>query len=74
MNFSDQNLSIVVLVVVVVLAVVNFSHFHLPLQNHWANFNQTWHNASSGDEDSSLLNERSNPFPKGDYHGKAKIH
>ena len=21
---------------------VNFSHFHL-LQNHWANFNKTWH-------------------------------
>ena len=21
---------------------VNFSHFHLLLQNHWANFNQTW--------------------------------
>ena len=31
--------------VVVVVIVVNFSHFHLLLQNHWANFNQTWHKA-----------------------------
>ena len=22
------------------------SHFHLLLQNHWANFNQTWHKSS----------------------------
>ena len=27
----------------VIVVVVNFSHFHLLLQNHWANFNQTWH-------------------------------
>ena len=26
--------------------VVYFLHFHLLLQNHWANFNQTWHKAS----------------------------
>ena len=26
--------------------VVNCSHFLLLLQNHWANFNQTWHKAS----------------------------
>ena len=25
------------------------------LQNHWANFNQTWHKASLGDRDSSLF-------------------
>ena len=34
---------------------VNFSHFHLLLQNHWANFNQTWHKASWGEGDSSLF-------------------
>ena len=25
------------------------------IKNHWANFNQTWHNASLGDGDSSLF-------------------
>ena len=30
---------------------VNFSHFHLLLQNHWANFNQTWDKAPLGDGD-----------------------
>ena len=30
---------------------VNFSHFHLLLQNHWANFNQTWHKVSLGEGD-----------------------
>ena len=48
MSFSDQNLSVVVVVV------VNFSHFHL-LENHWAYFNQTWHKASIGEGDSSLF-------------------
>ena len=42
---------------VVVVVVLNFSHFHLLLQNHWANFKQTYHNASLGEGDSSLLNE-----------------
>ena len=40
--------------VVVVVVVVNFSYFHL-LQKHRANFNQTWHKASLGKGDSSLL-------------------
>ena len=43
---------------------VNFSHFHL-LQNHWANFDQTWHNVSLGEGDSSLFIWRATPFPKG---------
>ena len=42
-------------------------HIHMPmsntltkfknllLQNHWANFNQTWHKASLGEGDSSLF-------------------
>ena len=46
---------IVVVVVVVVSDVVNFSHFHLLLQNHRTNFNQTWHNTSLGEGDSSLF-------------------
>ena len=41
-------------VVVDVLVVLNFSHFHL-LQDHWGNFNQTWHKASLGDGDSIFL-------------------
>ena len=36
-------LSVVVIVVVFVFIVLNFSHFDLLLQNQWANFNQTWH-------------------------------
>jgi len=27
----------------------------LPLNNHWAKFNQTWHEASLGDGDSDML-------------------
>ena len=34
---------------------VNFSHFHLLLQSHWANFNQTWHKASLGKGDANFL-------------------
>ena len=33
---------------------LNFSYFHLLLQNHWVNFNQSWHKASLGKENSSL--------------------
>ena len=35
---------------------INFSHFNLLLQNHFANFNQTWHKASLGEGDSTLFN------------------
>ena len=52
-------------VVDVVVVVVNFLHLHLLLQNHWANFNQTWHKASFGEEDSSLFKGRAPPFSKG---------
>ena len=48
-SFSDHNLPVVVVVV------VNFSHFHLLLQNYLTNFNQTLHKASLGDGDSSLF-------------------
>ena len=34
---------------------VNFSHFQLLLNNHWANFNQSWHKASLGKGNSKLL-------------------
>ena len=51
-SFSDRLLSVVR---PSVCSSVNFSHFHLLLKNHWANFNQTWHKASLGDRDSSLF-------------------
>ena len=42
-SFSDQDLSVVVVVV------VNFS------QNHWTNFNQIWHKAFLNNVDSKLF-------------------
>ena len=54
---------------------VNFSYFQLLLKNYWANFNQTWHNASTGEGDSSLLKWRApRPFLRGDNLEIAKIH
>ena len=41
---------------------VNFSHFQLLLQKHWANFNQTWHKISPGEGDSSLFKWRATSF------------
>ena len=40
---------------------VNFSHFHQILQNHWANFNQTWHKVSLGER----ANEEPHPSQRG---------
>ena len=56
-------LSVVVFVVVGVI--VYFSHFHLLLQNNWANFNQTWHNPSLGEGDSGLFKWRALSLSKG---------
>ena len=52
---------------------VNFSHFHLLLQNHWANFNQTWYKVSLGEGDSSLFKWRATPSKRGDNWEKIKI-
>ena len=54
-----------VVVVLVVVVVVNFAHFHLLLQSHWTNLNQTWQKASLG-EVILCSNERPNPFSRGD--------
>ena len=70
-SFSDNFLSVVC---PSVCLSVNFSHFHLLLQNHWAHFNQNWHNASLGEADSFSSNEGPQPFPKGDNYEIAKIH
>ena len=51
-------------VIVVDIVIVNFSHIHFLLQNHWTNFIQTWHKASLGNEDSSLFKWRAQPFSK----------
>ena len=53
------SVDVVVFVVgVVVDVLVNCSHFLLLLQNHWANFNQTWHKESLSEGDSSLIKWR----------------
>ena len=44
---------------------VNFSYFHLLLQSHKGNFKQTWHKASLGKVNSSLLKWMATPFSKG---------
>ena len=52
---------------------VNCSHFYF-LQNHWANFYQTWHiSVSLGDRDSSLFKWTATTFSRGD-NDIAKIH
>ena len=50
----------------VVLVVENFSHFHLLLKNHWANFNQSWHKASLGGVKFVQTKGFVHPFPRGD--------
>ena len=65
-SFSDHMSSVVCLSVrPSVCLSVNFSHFHLLLQNHWTNFNQTWLKAYLGEGDSSLVKWRAPPFSKG---------
>ena len=61
-------------VVVVVVGVINFSHFHPLFQTHWANFNETWHKAFWVKGIKVYLNEGPRPFPRGDNYKIAKIH
>ena len=56
--------------VVVIVVVVHFSHFRLPFQNHWTNFNQIWHKTFLD----IYWNERQRPFPMGDNNKIARIH
>ena len=42
--------------------------------NHWTNFNHTWHKASLGEGDSSCSNKGTSPFPMGYNYEIAKIH
>ena len=50
---------------------VNFSHFHLLIQNHWAIFSQTWHKACLGERNSSLFKW---VFPRDDNNKILNIH
>jgi hypothetical protein len=56
-------------------SVCQLLHFRL-LQNHWANFNQTWHKSSLGEGggDAKLFNEGDCPSQRGDNHKRVKIH
>ena len=49
---------------------------YFPLQNHWVNFNQTWHKASLGKSDSNLLKWKATLLitVRGDYGNIVKIH
>ena len=49
---------------------VNFSHFQLLLQNHWANLNQTWHKAGI----QVCSNVGPHLFPRGDNCENVKLY
>ena len=68
-SFSDHLSSVVCPSV----CLCKFSHFHLLLQNHWANFNQTWHKVSEGEGDSRLFKWRPRPSKRGDNWELIKI-
>jgi hypothetical protein len=44
------------------------------LQNHWANFNQTWHKSSWRERIQVSLKEGDSPSPRGDNSERVKIH
>jgi hypothetical protein len=46
-------------------SVCKLFHFWLLLQNHWANYNKTWHKSFLGGGDSKLFKWRGLPFSKG---------
>ena len=46
---------------------------NIPLENQWANINQTWHKASLGKGIQIYLNEGTIPFPKGDNNDSGTI-
>ena len=70
--FLSTICSLSVVVVVVVVIFVNFSHFPL-LQNHWANFNQTWHKASLDEGVQICSNEGPCSFSRGYNYKMMKV-
>ena len=74
-SFSDHLSSVVCLSVrpsvrLSVSLSVNFSHFHLLLLNHWANFNRTWNRAFLGEGDFKFVQMKDHALPKGEIIGK----
>ena len=47
---------------------------NLLLQNHWANFNQTWNKAYLIEGNLGFFKWRAHPFPRGDNYEIVKIH
>jgi hypothetical protein len=56
------------------LSVCKLLHFWLLLQNHWANFNQTWHKSSLGGGILNCSSEGDCLSPRGDNSKRVKIH
>jgi hypothetical protein len=71
-SYSDRRLSVVRLSVR--LSVCKLLHFRLLLQNHWANFNQTWHKSSLGEGFQVCSNEGDRLSPRGDNSERVKMH
>jgi hypothetical protein len=67
-SYSDRLLS------VVRPSVRKLLHFRLLLQNHWVNFNQTWHKSSLGEGIQVSSNEGDCPSSRGDNSKTMKIH
>jgi hypothetical protein len=63
-SFSDRPSS-VCLCVCPPICLYKLLHFRLLLQNHWANFNQTWHKSSLRGGDSKLYKRKGTALPKG---------
>jgi hypothetical protein len=74
-NYSDRLLSVVRLSVCLSVcpSVCKLLHFRLLLQNHWANFNQTWHKSFLGEGIQVCSNEGDCPSPRGDNSKRVKI-
>ena len=56
------------------MAKISLTEFKNLLQNHWANFNQTWHNACLGEGNLIYSKEGPHSFLKGDIYEIAKIY
>jgi hypothetical protein len=55
-------------------SVCKLLHFRPLLQNHWANFNKTWHKSSLEEEILNCSNEGDCLSPREDYSKRVKIH
>jgi hypothetical protein len=65
-SYSDRPLSVCLF--------VNFYIFNFLLQNHCANFNQTWRKSSLGKDIQVSSNEGDCPSPRGDNSKGVKMH